>query len=94
MTRPKKVIEKVSEDTIQAAVKYYSAYLGTPEEVSIRKAAKYHGLNWERLRNRLAGSKSRQAEMESRQRLSPVEEQILVDWLLQLHRWGWPVSIP
>ncbi len=28
--------------------------------------------------------------MELRQRLSPLEEGELVEWLLQLYRWGWP----
>ncbi len=48
MTRAKKVVVSVSEETIQAALQYY------PAEVSIRKAAKLHEMtNREKVRGQV-----------------------------------------
>ena len=62
---------------------------------SIRKIAKEHGLAFSSLQARIGpkGSASCQTNKEydeKRQRLSPEEEEALVDWILQMEAWGWP----
>jgi hypothetical protein len=82
------------EERIQKALKHYRRCLGTKEEVSIRKAAKLYGIkNWERLRGRLHGARPRENHSAEMQRLSPMEESVIVAWCLQLYNWGWPARI-
>jgi hypothetical protein len=98
MTLPKRspidTEETPIEERIQKALKHYRRCLGTKEEVSIRKAAKLYGIkNWERLRGRLHGARPRENHSADMQRLSPMEESVLVTWCLQLYNWGWPARI-
>jgi DDE superfamily endonuclease/Tc5 transposase DNA-binding domain/helix-turn-helix, Psq domain len=98
MTLPKRspidTEETPIEERIQKALKHYRRCLGTKEEISIRKAAKLYGIkNWERLRGRLHGAKPRENHSAEMQRLSPMEESVLVAWCLQLYNWGWPARI-
>jgi len=96
MTRPiKHRADKAEEEKkVIHAIEYYKQRLGTQGEVSIRKAAKLFDLSsWYKLRGRLHGACSRSEEMATRQKLSQIEEGVLVDWCLQLYRWGWPAKV-
>ena len=61
------------------------AYIDSNSKLSIRKAATQHGIpQWERLRDRINGMKPKKKELESRQRLSLKEEQIIKWYIRQL----------
>ena len=76
---------------IQMAFDAYKAANGT---LSLRKAARQHGITFESLRGRVnRGAVSRQQANEDMQRLSALEEDILRDWCTQLESWGWPARI-
>jgi hypothetical protein len=90
MTRPKRrdidTAEAPLEERVQNALKHYLRCLGTKKEVSIRKASKLYGVqNWERLRRRLHGVHIRMDHSADMQRLSPIEESVLVAWCNQLY---------
>ena len=90
MTRPKRrridTAEAPLEERVQKALKHYLRCLGTKEEVSIRKASKLYGVkNWERLRRRLHGAHTKMDHSADMQRLSPMEENVLVTWCNQLY---------
>ena len=97
MTLPKRRqidTETPLEERIQKALNYYRRCLGTEQEISIRKASKLYGNNnWERLRDRLNGVHTRIDHSAEMQRLSPMEESVLVTWCHQLYNWGWPARI-
>jgi hypothetical protein len=59
---------------------------------SLRRAALDWGIPKTTLRNRLMGSESHQAAAEDQQRLSPVQEKRLVDWVLVQEALGLPPS--
>ena len=69
------------ETRIKMAIK---AFYDSNRKLSIRKAAVQHGIQWERLRDRLNGIKPIKKELESRQRLSLKEEQIIERHIIQL----------
>lgn len=98
MTRPKQRKLDTGEEPaairLERAFRLYNRFLGTSNEISIRKAAKRHGINnWETLRNRVSrGVKDRRIEAEKRMKLSPFEEKIIHDFTLQVHAWGWPAT--
>jgi hypothetical protein len=71
----------------------WEAYLDANGHLSIRKAAKRHGVDWERLRDRINGKKSKAEDVASRQRLGPREEKIIEQHILQLDVWGWPPMV-
>jgi hypothetical protein len=82
------------ETRVQQAVNEYQKRLHTKEEISIRKAAKMYGItSWERVRRHIHGASTRAIHSVSMQRLSPLEEEVLVVWAKQLYGWGWPARV-
>jgi hypothetical protein len=71
----------------------WEAYIDSNGKLSIRKAAEYHGVKWETLRDRINGKKSHKESSEGQQRLSPVEERIIERHIIQLEVWGWPPMV-
>ena len=61
--------------------------------ISLKKAAKQHGVTYSTLQARTKGSNSRVSASQARQRLSVQEEEALKRWILQLGAWGWPPLI-
>jgi hypothetical protein len=96
MTRPKnKPPNSTTEADLVAALEYYNRHLTQSKPVSIRQAAKLFNIpRWETLRGRISRHKSRQLEIERRQRLSAIEEKVLSSSCLQVFKWGWPAKIP
>ena len=64
------------------------AYREDPK--SMRRIAKQYGVPKSSLFDRINGAASKKEESQRRQRLSPQEEQAIVNWLLRLQGWGWP----
>jgi len=71
----------------------WEAYIDSNRKLSIRKAAEYHGVKWETLRDRINSKKSHKESSEGQQRLSPVEERIIERHIIQLEVWGWPPMV-
>jgi len=57
--------------------------------ISIRKAARKHGVSYHTVRGRIKGAVSRKQHSHDMQRLSVQEEGLLRKWVLQLGAWGW-----
>lgn len=55
----------------------WEAYIDSNGKLSIRKAAEYHGVKWETLRDRINGNIIYKQAAESQQRLTPMEERII-----------------
>src|SRR5947209_1906413 len=96
MAQPKyrvpKTREMPYEDRVQEAITIYKARFGSSSEISMRKAAKVHGVCWETVQDRLKGAIPRKLANEKMQRLSVFEESIIKQYCLQLYRWGWPTK--
>jgi hypothetical protein len=58
-----------------------------------RRIAQQHGIGESALRYRIAYKRSKAQEAESRQRLTPLEEEALKNWCLQLEVWNFPARI-
>ena len=58
------------------------------DNMSIRKAARIHGISYTTLLGRTKGTLSDTASRQARQRLLVGEEEALQSWLLQLNQWG------
>ena len=72
----------------------WQAYVDSNMKLLIRKAAEQYGIpHWERLRDRIRGMKPMTKELETRQRLSLVEERIIERRIMQLEVWGWPPMV-
>ena len=72
---------------VQQAVNEYQKRLHTKEEISIRKAAKMYGItSWERVRRHIHRASARAIHHIAIQRLSLLEEEVLVVWAKQLYR--------
>ena len=56
----------------------------------VRAAARYYGLCPNTITNRLNGVQTRSEANEKNQRLSPLQEQALVDWIIELATRGYP----
>ncbi|KAN0071143.1 hypothetical protein V8E54_010574 [Elaphomyces granulatus] len=97
MTRPKRRIsaagEKLKEERIQDAAEWYLSLRDSQTAMSIRLAAKRHGVPWESVRNRLRGVVSRKKAMEDCQKLTIFEEGIIESYCNTLYGWGWPPRI-
>ena len=77
----------------------WEAYIDSNGKLSIRKAAAQHGIQWERLRDRINGAKPRNKEAETRQRLGHKKRRLLRGiyynsrfgdgprWLASFRRW-------
>lgn len=66
------------QKNLDNAIRKYKELLGTKSEISIRQAAKDHGITrWEALRDRLRGKRTKQQFQAELQGLTPVEEGIL-----------------
>jgi hypothetical protein len=71
----------------------WEAYIDSNGKLSIRKAAEYHGVKWETLRDRINGNITHKQAAESQQRLTAVEERIIERHIMQLEVWGWPPMV-
>ena len=60
--------------------------------VSINKAADAYGIPRSTLKGRVHGSNPRKESDEARQKLTPLQERKLRDWILTQHDIGYPVS--
>jgi hypothetical protein len=73
MTRPKRRIsvtgEKLKEERIQDAADWFLSLRDSQISMSIRLAAKRHGVPWESVRNRVKGVVPRKKAMEDFQKL-------------------------
>ena len=69
------------------------AHVDSNGTLLIRKVAKQYGVVQETLRDRINSVQTVKKENTSRQRLSPVEEQIIERHIMQLEVWGWPPMI-
>jgi hypothetical protein len=58
-----------------------------------RRIAQQHSIGESALRYRIACKRSKAQEAESRQRLTPLEEEALKNWCLQLEVWNFPARI-
>ena len=76
------------EDRVQIAMNEYRKG-GT----SLRGIAQTFGVNRNTLKNRLDGVPSTAAKATSRQRLTPAEEEAIIESLYKLWRWGWPARV-
>lgn len=97
MTRPKPrpidTGEEPEDVRVEKAVKLYERFCGTLREISIRAAARRHGIaNWERVRNRISGQISRRTFAQKRMKLSPFEESVIEKFCYKVYDWGWPAS--
>ena len=61
--------------------------------IFIVKAANMHGVSKSTLRDRINGAIPKIEASQNMQRLSPGEEKVLVEWMLLLASWGWPVKV-
>ncbi|CAI6331800.1 unnamed protein product [Periconia digitata] len=61
--------------------------------LSVRKLAAAYNVPESTLRTRLRGIQPKHATRSPNQKLSPTEEQALVDWILELDRRGFPPQI-
>ena len=78
----------------QALLAYQSGSDPQRKKPAIRPIALFHGLIPSTLDRRINGKTlSHQEAHEDEQRLSPVEEEALKSWVLQLAQWGWPPKI-
>ena len=97
MTRPKHRIsatgEKSREERTQDATALYHRLQNSQEEISIRKAAKRHGVPWESVRDRVGGRVPRKKATEDLQKLTLFEEGIIESYCNTLYGWGWPARI-
>jgi hypothetical protein len=97
MTRPKRRTsdtgEKPKEERILAAAEWYLSLRDSQISMSIRLAAKRHGVPWESVRNRVKGVVSRKKAIEDFQKLTVFEEGIIESYCNTLYGWGWPARI-
>jgi hypothetical protein len=63
-------------DTVRLEMAF-DAWKDANDHLSIRKAARQHGIPWETLRDRIKGAKPKAVDVESRQRLSAKEEMVI-----------------
>jgi hypothetical protein len=78
------------EERLQLAHKIWRESDGT---MSIVKAANMYGVKKSTLRDRIKGAIPKAEASQNMQRLSPGEEEALVDWILLLASWGWPARV-
>lgn len=76
------------ELNIEAAI----AELASEPNKSIRAVAAAYNLSDRTLRRRLAGGTNKRTSHEQQQRLTPLQEQFLVDWILECDQHGYPPS--
>lgn len=82
------------EERIQRAIKAYKDIEASGKIPSLRAIAKRNCVVWETLRNRInRGALSRGLYSGRLQRLTPLEEEVLVGWCKQLEAWGYPARI-
>ena len=97
MTRPKRrssaTGEKPKEERIQEATEWYLRLRDSQMSMSIRLAAKRHGVPWESVRNRVKGAVTRKKRMEDFQKLTVFEESVIESYCNTLYGWGWPARI-
>jgi hypothetical protein len=87
-TRKNLVELKVSE-RIDAALQFHKDF----PYISLNEVADIHECDRSSLSKCLRGvTKSRTLEAQSRQHLSPQEEEALVTWVLQYYFWGLPLA--
>jgi hypothetical protein len=68
----------------------FNAWKEANGTISLRKAAKQHGIGFGTLQARSKGSTSRESANQAKQRVSVQEEEAIRRWILQLGAWGWP----
>ena len=99
---PKTPKKKSQKERLNDAIHEYNQALSAFESSSdpqrkkpaIRPIALFHGLIPSTLDRRINGkTRSYQEAHEDEQRLSPVEEEALKSWVLQLAEWGWPPKV-
>jgi hypothetical protein len=71
----------------------FDAWKRAAGTISLRKAARMHGISYHTVRGRSKGAVSRKQHSQDMQRLSVQEEGLLRKWVLQLGAWGWPPLI-
>lgn len=76
------------EQTIQSAIEALESGVYTSQ----RAAAKAYNVPRATLMDRMKGRTTRRESHQHRQRLAPVQEQILVEWILDLDSLGYPPS--
>ncbi len=90
--------QKKATRDIEAQIQHaFSAHLQANKTrngiVSTRKTSRRHGVDRMTITRRIQGGRSHAEAMRRRQRLSPEEENELVEWSRQLEEWGWPARI-
>src|SRR5450432_4672405 len=71
----------------------YKAWSSDGNTTSIWKLATMYGVPYATLHGRTKGAASKLESIQSKQLLSPAEEECLRDWCIQLAKWGWPPRI-
>ena len=71
----------------------HEAWKAANRSLSIRKAARQHGIAYHTLIDRIHGAILRQEANKAMQKLSPAEELCLIEWSKDLHGWGWPAHV-
>ena len=82
--------EQPYEDRVQLAVSAWKNANGT---LSMREAARQHGISKSTLDYRIRGHMTATARNQKQQRLTPEEESALVNWILSLQALGWPPRV-
>ena len=89
MPRQQRSIQTSREGRLSLAI---AAYRNNQKQ-SLRALAKVYDVPESTLRTRLRGTQPRSETVSARRRLSPIEEQSLVQWILDLDRRGFPPHI-
>ena len=77
-------------DARELAIQYAIRDFNTGVYKSQRAAARAYGIARSTLRDRLQGATSRAIAHQYEQRLTPEQEQFLVEWILEEHARGYP----
>ena len=62
-------------------------------DLSQKKAARTHGVPSSNLQRRIEGKMNSTERGQSQQKLSPEEETAIANWIIRLHKWGWPPRV-
>jgi helix-turn-helix, Psq domain/Tc5 transposase DNA-binding domain len=82
-----------SNDELPIEERIEMALTAIDSGLSLRKAAKVHGIPRSTLSDRKRGIATRDIAHKKMQRLTPEEEHSLANWARDLHAWGWPARV-
>ncbi|KAI1006822.1 hypothetical protein K3495_g1397 [Podosphaera aphanis] len=74
----------------ESMIQFALENLESDKSLSIRAAAKSYGVSEATIRRRQHGYTSKQSSHESQQRLSKLQEEYLVEWILEQDEQGFP----